>query len=400
MRLLKWSPDFDVREESPIAPVWIAFPNLRLHFFNMHILFGMASVFGRPLQTDQANVSLFRPSMARVFVEIVASKKHPHEIWLGSKLNGYFQKVEIENLPIFFSHYKMHGHMFNECFRLHPNLRKEKVSSKSNLGGDDVTLVQKEVGNGSNDTVDHNGDQVVEVPLAKDLEENLINIATLINVPNHDKNSIISTINENVNNVPDFSSNIAPNLCTMVIKDDGSSNRDPSPLEQEMWQNALPVDSTGNLEVVLDLGDIDSSKENDPNLLMILLLCEVILFCRRKIYPLLLLNLFVIRIAVKVNFFFSDNGWDLEKLTDVLPASIVQLILKIPLNFTSSIREFLVSLNCSVPTILEVGNACTQALAKLGCNWPNIIEFSLQQLPIPIQGLIRLDQIGLPYVNH
>ncbi|KAI0519419.1 hypothetical protein KFK09_006866 [Dendrobium nobile] len=32
MRLLKWSPDFDVREESPIAPVWIAFPNLRLHF--------------------------------------------------------------------------------------------------------------------------------------------------------------------------------------------------------------------------------------------------------------------------------------------------------------------------------------------------------------------------------
>ncbi|PKU82923.1 hypothetical protein MA16_Dca006221 [Dendrobium catenatum] len=47
-------------------------------------------------------------------------------------------------------------------------------------------------------------------------------------------------------------------VCCPVV--DGSSQRNPSPLEQEMWQNALPVDSTGNLEVVLDLGDIESSK--------------------------------------------------------------------------------------------------------------------------------------------
>ncbi|PKU82763.1 hypothetical protein MA16_Dca015160 [Dendrobium catenatum] len=126
MRLLKWSPDFDVREESPIAPVWIDFPNLRLHFFNSHILFGLASIFGRPLQTDQATASLSRPSVARVLVELDVTKKHPQEIWLGSEMNGYFQKVEIENLSIFYSHYKMHGHAIKECFRLHPNLRKEK----------------------------------------------------------------------------------------------------------------------------------------------------------------------------------------------------------------------------------------------------------------------------------
>ncbi|KAI0508077.1 hypothetical protein KFK09_014211 [Dendrobium nobile] len=83
MRLLKWSPDFHVREESPIAPVWIAFPNLHLHFFNSHILFGMTSVFGRPLQMDQATVSLSRPSVARVLVELDATKKYPKDIWLG-----------------------------------------------------------------------------------------------------------------------------------------------------------------------------------------------------------------------------------------------------------------------------------------------------------------------------
>ncbi|KAI0507675.1 hypothetical protein KFK09_013802 [Dendrobium nobile] len=132
MRLLKWSPDFDVREESPIALVWIAFLNLLLHFFNSHILFGLASVFGRPLQTDQATASLSRPSVARVLVKLDVTKKHPHEIWLGYEMNGYFQKVEIENLPIFCSHCKMHGHAINECFRLHPNLRKEKSLPKVN----------------------------------------------------------------------------------------------------------------------------------------------------------------------------------------------------------------------------------------------------------------------------
>ncbi|KAI0493783.1 hypothetical protein KFK09_023908 [Dendrobium nobile] len=90
MRLLKWSLNFDVREESPIASVWIVFPNLHLHFFNTHILFGMVSVFGRPLQTDQATSSLSRPYVARVLVELDVTKKYSHEIWLGSKVNGYF----------------------------------------------------------------------------------------------------------------------------------------------------------------------------------------------------------------------------------------------------------------------------------------------------------------------
>ncbi|KAI0511101.1 hypothetical protein KFK09_011723 [Dendrobium nobile] len=133
MRLLKWTPDFDVREESPIAPVWISFPNLRLHFFNQQILFGMASIFGRPLQTDQATATVSRPSVARVLVELDVSKKHPTEIWIGSENKGYFQKIDFKNLPIFCSYCKMHGHGVNECFRKHPHLRPDKKSVKESI---------------------------------------------------------------------------------------------------------------------------------------------------------------------------------------------------------------------------------------------------------------------------
>ncbi|KAL0905689.1 hypothetical protein M5K25_024129 [Dendrobium thyrsiflorum] len=58
-----------------------------LHFFNSQILFGLASIFGKPLQTDQATASISRPYVGRVLVELDISKKHPDEIWLGSELN-------------------------------------------------------------------------------------------------------------------------------------------------------------------------------------------------------------------------------------------------------------------------------------------------------------------------
>ncbi|XP_020695165.1 uncharacterized protein LOC110108744 [Dendrobium catenatum] len=142
MRLLKWTPNFDVWEESPIAPVWISFMNLRLHFCNSQVLFRLASIFDRPFQTDEATASITQPSIARVLVELDVSKKHPGEVWLGFELNGYFQKVEFENLLIFRSHCKMHGLGFKDCFRLHPHLRKEKYVPKQSQAKDDNEILQ------------------------------------------------------------------------------------------------------------------------------------------------------------------------------------------------------------------------------------------------------------------
>ncbi|KAL0904830.1 hypothetical protein M5K25_026985 [Dendrobium thyrsiflorum] len=123
MRILKWTPFFDIRQESPIVPIWISFPNLRLHFFNPEVLHALGSLFGRPLQTDQATAARTRPSVARVLVEVDITKKHAKEVWVGSKAYGYLQKVDFENIPDFCSHCKMHGHASTVCFKLHPGLK-------------------------------------------------------------------------------------------------------------------------------------------------------------------------------------------------------------------------------------------------------------------------------------
>ncbi|KAL0928352.1 hypothetical protein M5K25_000229 [Dendrobium thyrsiflorum] len=129
MRLLKWTPFFDIKEESSIVPIWISFPNLRLHFFNPSVLHALGSIFGRLLQTDQATATRTRPSVARVLVEVDITKKHAKEVWLGSKAFGNMQKVEFEKVPDFCSNCKVHGHHLSECFNLHPNLRHKPVST-------------------------------------------------------------------------------------------------------------------------------------------------------------------------------------------------------------------------------------------------------------------------------
>lgn len=124
MTLLKWTPFFDIKEESPIVPIWIFFLNLSLHFFNPHVLHALGSIFGRPLQTNQATATRSRPSVARILVEFYITKKHTKEVWLRQENAGYMQKVEFENIPIFCLHCKVQGHSINECYVVHPNLKK------------------------------------------------------------------------------------------------------------------------------------------------------------------------------------------------------------------------------------------------------------------------------------
>ncbi|PKU60788.1 hypothetical protein MA16_Dca028207 [Dendrobium catenatum] len=136
MRLLKWSPDFDINSESPICPVWISLPNLRMHFYNHTVLQKIGSIFGRPLQVDQATANRTRPSVARILVEMDITKDWSKEIWLGSEGNGYIQKVEIENFPIFCTHCKLYGHDINNCFILNPSLKNkaQNFANRDNKG--------------------------------------------------------------------------------------------------------------------------------------------------------------------------------------------------------------------------------------------------------------------------
>ncbi|PKU60673.1 hypothetical protein MA16_Dca028358 [Dendrobium catenatum] len=122
MKVIKWSPVLDLSEESPIVPVWLSFSGLRPHLFSFRILFGLGSVFGRPIHTDNATASGSRPSVARVLVEIDVSKSFSDTVWLGPEKFGYAQKVIFEGMPNFCSFCKALGHKKIEC---------PKISSKT-----------------------------------------------------------------------------------------------------------------------------------------------------------------------------------------------------------------------------------------------------------------------------
>ncbi|XP_020696925.1 uncharacterized protein LOC110109999 [Dendrobium catenatum] len=124
MKIIKWNPYLDLSEESPIVPVWLSFPELHPHLFSPRILFGLGSIFGRPIQSDNNTAVGSRPFVARILVEMDISKSHPHSVWLGPDSLCYIQKVVMEGLPSFCSHCKEVGHKNSDCVKLHPLLRK------------------------------------------------------------------------------------------------------------------------------------------------------------------------------------------------------------------------------------------------------------------------------------
>ncbi|KAL0928476.1 hypothetical protein M5K25_000360 [Dendrobium thyrsiflorum] len=122
MRLIKWSPSFDVDVESPVVPIWVSFPNLRPHLFSPRILQGLGSIFGRPLKIYQATSIGSRPSVALILVELDVSIQHPDKAWVGPDNLGYVQSVVLENVPSYCSHCKALDHSNADCLVLHLHL--------------------------------------------------------------------------------------------------------------------------------------------------------------------------------------------------------------------------------------------------------------------------------------
>ncbi|XP_060217201.1 uncharacterized protein LOC132644615 [Lycium barbarum] len=68
--LQKWTPDFKPEEDLPVIPVWILLPGLPFHLHNWHYVKQIAKEVGTPLEIDVATISMTRPSMAKVRVEV------------------------------------------------------------------------------------------------------------------------------------------------------------------------------------------------------------------------------------------------------------------------------------------------------------------------------------------
>jgi len=57
----------------PVVPVWIALEGLPAHLQDKRAIYSIANLIGKPLKVDSSTLSLNRPSVARIFVELDVS---------------------------------------------------------------------------------------------------------------------------------------------------------------------------------------------------------------------------------------------------------------------------------------------------------------------------------------
>ncbi|KAL0926337.1 hypothetical protein M5K25_002555 [Dendrobium thyrsiflorum] len=63
------------------------------------------------------------------------------------------------------------------------------------------------------------------------------------------------------------------------------------------------------------------------------------------------------------------------------------------------IKHLLNMANCNMSHVYREGNACADWLANFGCNLSCFTEFSTNNLPLPVKGMIRLDKLNMPYLR-
>ncbi|KAJ6912867.1 hypothetical protein NC651_015355 [Populus alba x Populus x berolinensis] len=99
-----------------MVPVWVKFPNLPLQCWSLKCLSKIASVLGKPVQSDMLTHTMSRLSYARVLVEVNLLSDLPYSIDIklpnGSLLK---QQVIYETLPRFCKQCKILGHLTSTC---------------------------------------------------------------------------------------------------------------------------------------------------------------------------------------------------------------------------------------------------------------------------------------------
>lgn len=84
-------------------PIWIKFPNLKLHLWSVQVLSKIASVMGTPLFTDKITASREeRVDYARICVEIPFDRalEIPNSVTIEDEKGcSYIQEVQYEWLP-------------------------------------------------------------------------------------------------------------------------------------------------------------------------------------------------------------------------------------------------------------------------------------------------------------
>lgn len=79
-RTFPWTMEFNPREETPKAVVWISLPDLPANLFTKKSLLSIASTVGKPIALDKETKDRTRPGTTRVKVLINLLDNHPSKI--------------------------------------------------------------------------------------------------------------------------------------------------------------------------------------------------------------------------------------------------------------------------------------------------------------------------------
>ncbi|CAI0386046.1 unnamed protein product [Linum tenue] len=95
--------------------VWVQFPGFPVHFYHKEILFSMGNMIGRAIKLDYHTLHQQRTKFARIAVEVDLSRPLVPRI----RLDGKWQPVEYENVPVVCFECGRIGHAQASCPSLH-----------------------------------------------------------------------------------------------------------------------------------------------------------------------------------------------------------------------------------------------------------------------------------------
>lgn len=126
MRVFKWSPEFDVYCESPIAAIWCNLIGLPIHLFDTSALFAIGKLLGNPIQFDQATATKSRLSFARICVEIDITKPATEEIILDICGKETAKQIKWDKIPAYCDDCKHVGHTRSTCYANGQRMKPER----------------------------------------------------------------------------------------------------------------------------------------------------------------------------------------------------------------------------------------------------------------------------------
>ncbi|KAL6536656.1 hypothetical protein OROMI_026237 [Orobanche minor] len=131
MRMFRWDPFFNFKEEPAVVPLWVKIHALPPQWFDLRSLKTIASSVGEFLKADEPTHNRSRLSFARVCVEVNLKNHLPKKINLQVGEDSVPLDIEFEKVPQYCNYCKHIGHDIHKCYMKNPALKPAVFTNKN-----------------------------------------------------------------------------------------------------------------------------------------------------------------------------------------------------------------------------------------------------------------------------